>query len=64
MLQGFARQLRERQVPARRIGFEQAIHELPEIIDPGDVVIALGAGNIDKIGVRISQRGRNLETSR
>jgi len=64
MLQGLARQLRERKVPARIIGFEQSIHELPEIIAPGDVVIALGAGNIDKIGVRISQGGRNLETSR
>jgi len=64
MLQGLARQLRERQVSARIIGFEQSIHELPEIVAPGDVVVALGAGNIDKIGVRISQGGRNLETSR
>jgi UDP-N-acetylmuramate--alanine ligase len=64
MLQGLARQLRERQVSARIIGFEQSIHELPEIVAPGDVVVALGAGNIDKIGARISQGGRNLETSR
>ncbi|MDE0960745.1 MAG: UDP-N-acetylmuramate--L-alanine ligase [Planctomycetota bacterium] len=64
MLQGFAKRLRERQIPVRIVGFEEAIHELPEIIAPGDVVMALGAGSIDKIGVRIAHMGRDLEASR
>ena len=37
------------------IGFEEAIAKIPEVVEPGEVVISLGAGNVNEIGKRIGQ---------
>ncbi|MGE4620132.1 MAG: UDP-N-acetylmuramate--L-alanine ligase [Planctomycetota bacterium] len=48
------RQLRVEKVQTRLLGFSEAIHDLPELVNPGDVVISLGAGDNDEIGRQIS----------
>jgi UDP-N-acetylmuramate--alanine ligase len=48
------RRLRTEKVEARLLGFSQAIVDLPELVNPGDVVISLGAGDNDEIGRRIA----------
>ena len=52
--ESLVRQLRSNDVTARALGFEEAIHDLPELVKRGDVVVSLGAGNNDEIGRKIS----------
>jgi len=45
--------LQVRGVCARTMEFEETIEEIPSLVDRGDVVVALGAGDIDKVGKQI-----------
>ncbi|NRA75001.1 MAG: hypothetical protein HRU16_03590 [Planctomycetes bacterium] len=55
--QQLVREIRRTNPSTRLIEFDAAIHDLPQWIRPGDVVVSLGAGNNDEIGKQIARTG-------
>ena len=59
LLERLAQKIRSLGTECQIFDFEEAVRGIPEIVQPGDVFISLGAGNVNEIGRRIGRQFRN-----